>query len=42
MYIDSGSTYLPEPLNLFAILGVVPVDGVSLPVIHVDFLHSAE
>ena len=37
-----GFTYLPEPLNLFAILGVVPVDGVPLPVIHIDFLHPAQ
>ena len=34
--------YLPEPLDLFAILGVVPVDGVPLPVVDVDLLHSAQ
>ena len=34
--------YLPEPLDLLAILCVVPVDGVSLPIIHVNLLHSAQ
>ena len=34
--------YLPEPLDLFAILGVVPVDGVPLPVVDVDLLHAAQ
>jgi len=34
--------YLPEPLDLFRALGVVPEDGVPLPVVDVDFLHAAE
>lgn len=35
-------THLPEPLDLLAVLGVVPVDGVLLPVIHVYLLHAAQ
>lgn len=37
-----AQTDLPEPLDLFAVLGVVPVDGVFLPVVHVDLLHPAQ
>lgn len=36
------SANLPEPHDLPAGPGVVPVDGVSLPVVQVDFLHSTE
>lgn len=36
------STNLPEPYYLSAGPGVVPVDGVSLPVIQINFLHSTE
>jgi len=28
-------THLPEPLYLLAVAGVVPVDGVLLPLIHI-------
>lgn len=35
-------THLPEPLDLLAVLGVVPVDGVLLPVVHVYLLHAAQ
>lgn len=34
--------HLPEPLDLLAVLGVVPVDGVLLPVAHVYLLHAAQ
>lgn len=40
---DGGAgAHLPEPLDLLAVLGVVPVDGVLLPVVHVDLLHAAQ
>ena len=35
-------TYLPEPLDLFAVLRVVPVDGIALPVVHIDLLHPTQ
>lgn len=35
-------THLPEPLDLLAVLGVVPVDSVLLPVAHVYLLHAAQ
>lgn len=34
--------HLPEPLDLLAVLGIVPVDGVLLPVAHVYLLHAAQ
>lgn len=34
--------HLPEPLDLLAALGVMPVDGVLLPVIQVNFLHATQ
>lgn len=36
------STHLPEPLDLLAVLGIVPVDSVLLPVAHVYLLHAAQ
>ena len=36
--LDKG----PEPLDLLAGLGVVAVDGVPLPVLHVDLLHTTQ
>lgn len=39
---EGSGAHLPEPLDLFAVLGVVPVDGVLLPVVHVDLLHAAQ
>lgn len=33
--------YLPEPNDLLAVAVVVPVDGVALPVVHVNLLHAA-
>lgn len=35
-------TYLPEPLDLLAVLGVVSVNSVLLPVAHVYLLHAAQ
>lgn len=37
-----AQTDLPKPLDLLAVLGVVPVDGIFLPVVHVDLLHPAQ
>lgn len=34
--------YLPEPLDLLGIAGVVAVDRVALPIIDVDLLHAAQ
>lgn len=34
--------YLPEPVDLLAVLGVMPVDGVLLPVGQIDLLHPAQ
>lgn len=39
--IQWETTYLPEPSNLLATSVVVPINGVPLPVIHIDFLHAA-
>lgn len=36
------SSYLPEPLYLFAVAGVVSVDCVSLPLVDIQFLHATE
>lgn len=34
--------YLPEPVNLLAVLGVMSVDGVLLPVSQIDLLHPTQ
>lgn len=34
--------YLPEPVNLLAVLGVVSINGVLLPICQVDLLHTTE
>lgn len=39
---DRPRAHLPEPLDLLAVLGVVPVDGVLLPVAQVYLLHAAQ
>lgn len=39
---DRPRAHLPEPLDLLAVLGVVPVDGVFLPVAQVYLLHAAQ
>lgn len=35
-------SYLPEPVNLFAVFGVVSINGVLLPICQIDLLHPAE
>ena len=42
MKIIFYSSYLPEPLYLLAIAGVVSVDCVSLPLIDIQFLHATD
>lgn len=39
---DRRRAHLPEPLDLLAVLGVVPVDGVLLPVAQVYLLHATQ
>lgn len=39
---DRPRAYLPEPLDLLAVLGVVSVNRVLLPVAHVYLLHAAQ
>lgn len=34
--------YLPEPVDLLAVLGVMSVDGVLLPVGQIDLLHPTK
>lgn len=34
--------YLPEPVDLLAVLGVMSVDGVLLPVSQIDLLHPTQ
>lgn len=34
--------HLPEPLDLLACFGVVPIDSILLPVGHVNLLHAAK
>lgn len=36
------TTYLPEPLDLFASTRVVSVDGATLPVVNVNLLHATQ
>jgi len=36
------TTYLPEPLDLFASTCVMSVDGVTFPVVDVNLLHAAQ
>lgn len=34
--------YLPEPVNLLAVLGVVSINGVLLPICQINLLHPTE
>lgn len=34
--------YLPEPVDLLAVFGVMSVDGVFLPVGQIDLLHPTQ
>ena len=34
--------YLPEPVNLFAVFGVMSINGVLLPICQIDLLHPTE
>lgn len=34
--------YLPEPNNLFAVSIVMTINGVSLPVVNINFLHATK
>lgn len=34
--------YLPEPVDLLAVFGIMPIDGVLLPVIQINFLHPTQ
>lgn len=40
--MSAFTTHLPEPNDLLAVFGVVPVDGVALPVVNVHLLHAAQ
>lgn len=34
--------YLPKPRDLFRCFGVISVNSIALPIIHIDFLHAAK
>lgn len=42
LYNNKLSTHLPKPHDLFGIAIVMPVDCVSLPIVHVHILHAAQ
>lgn len=42
LQVPLPSPYLPEPVDLLAVLGVMPVDGVLLPVGQIDLLHPTQ
>lgn len=41
-HVQLVKPYLPEPVNLFAVFGVMSVDGVFLPVSQIDLLHPTQ